>query len=401
MQSSAPQDTMRLIIIATLGMYLIFIVYVCVIYFSNLDGLRDFSGGDMVGRDFITFWSGGRAVLTDRAVELYQAAQYRDLLVQYFGEPLNNYYFAYPPHSLALFAPFGALPYVYGLILWTVGELALAYAASRMWFKRQDFSFWIIIGPAAFIVLIGGQTGLWLAGIWMLALSCLDKRPILAGVLIGILTIKPQMGVLLALYLLCGGHWKAIISASVTASLMIAASLILYGFEPWRLFIHETLPVQSDVINQPFGIFDYMIHSPYKWMINLAATPKAAWMLQVPFMLFGVFALIWACLKSVDKRLIIALLSVLTFLFSPYIAIYDMTILAFAACLYWQYSLDTEQSSLLRRVVVALLIATPILGFYASENDIPLSVILMSVFAGLILLDISRALKAASGPVAS
>lgn len=388
------QDSMRLAKIATLGVYLMFFAYVSVVYFSNLEsGLRDFSGGDMVGRDFINFWSGGRAAINGQTSELYQAAQYREMLGLRFGEPLNNYSFSYPPHSVLIFTPFGALPYVYGLILWTLGGLGLAYAASRTWFKRQDLSLWIVIGPAALIALFGGQTGLWLAGIWMLALSSLDKRPILAGVLIGILTVKPQMGVLLALFLLCGGYWKVIISASVTASVMILTSVLFYGIEPWTLFIHETLPYQSEIISRPFGIFDYMVHSPFKWMINLKASLAAAWMVQIPFMLFGAIALIWACRKPVDKRLLIALLSVLTFLFSPYMVIYDMTILIFAACLYWQYSCDTHQASLLRRVVVVLLIATPILGFVASQNDMPLSVILMSVLAGLILLDIAAPTK--------
>jgi len=373
---------------AALGVYSIFFVCIVGLYFFNLDGLRDYSGGDMVGRDFINFWSGGQAALRGEAVELYNGLQYRDRLLQEFGEPLSNYSFSYPPHSLLLFSPFGALPYIYGLIAWTLGGLGLAYAASKKWFKNFEFSFWIIIGPAALIALFGGQTGLWLAGIWMLALSLLDKRPILAGMLIGVLTVKPQMGVLLALFMLCGGHWKAIISASVTASLMILVSIALYGLEPWMLFIHETLPYQSDIIQRKFGIFDYMVHSPFKWMINLKASSNAAWGLQIPFMIFGAISLIWACRKSVDKRLIIALVSVLTFLFSPYMVIYDMTILTFAVCLYWQYCEQKGQLNLLNLRVVSYLIVTPILGFFASVIHIPFSVVLMLVFAIIILRDI-------------
>jgi len=201
------QKFWEIAISARIGIYLIFVLYICFVYFIKIDGLRDFSGRDLVGRDFINFWSGGHAALMGDSVTLYNHDKYHELLNQKFGAPLSNYFFSYPPHSLLLFSPFGALPYVYGLIAWTLGGFSLAYAASKKWFKSFEFSLWIIIGPAALIALFGGQTGLWLAGIWMLALSLLDKRPILAGMLIGVLTVKPQMGVLLALFMLGGGHY--------------------------------------------------------------------------------------------------------------------------------------------------------------------------------------------------
>ena len=48
------------------GVYLIIILYITVSYFLNVDGIRDASGGDLIGRDFINFWTGGRAVFESK-----------------------------------------------------------------------------------------------------------------------------------------------------------------------------------------------------------------------------------------------------------------------------------------------------------------------------------------------
>jgi len=386
------QNFVRLMKILTIGIYSLAVFYIFVVYFSSLDGIRDPSGADMVGRDFINFWSGGHAVIESNVDILYNRQGYRHYLIENFGGPINNYAFSYPPHSLLLFTPFGALPYVYGLALWTLGGVMLLYAACRYWFRGQYLPFWIVFGPASIIAILGGQTGIWLASLWLIALALTERRPIIAGILIGILTVKPQIGVLLALFLLCGGHWKVILSASLTSSVMIVMSVLLFGFEPWRAFIQDTLPFQSEVISESFGVFDYMVHTPFKWIINLNGNVFLAWSFQIFFMLFGVLGMIWASRKSVDKRFIICLLSVSTFLFSPYMVIYDMPVLTFSVCLYAQYFWEKHKAMTTSKGIVftlaVALIVTPILGVFASAVDLPLSVVLMSLFIVVIIAEI-------------
>lgn len=379
------------------GVYVAYVIYLIISYVSGLNGIIESNASNLLGRDFVNFWSSAHIAIEGQAQILYDRIAYRAYLFDTFGAQLNSYSFSYPPHSLFMFAPFGGLQYVYGFILWTFGGLAFAYAATRQWFTEVKLSFWIILGPAAMIAIFGGQTGVWLVAFWMMALALLDRRPIVAGILIGMLTVKPQIGVLLAVYLLCQGHWRAIFSAVATSIIMVVSSLIFFGIEPWAKFISEVLPFQSELISKNIGIFDYMVHTPFKWVINLGLGKHMAWSVQLPFMALGLALIIWSSFKPVDKRLKICLLSILTFLFSPYMAIYDMAILAFAACLFWQYYKEAYMPEMQNHhwviILVSSLIVTPVVGLYAAILHIPLSVILMCIFIAVMIREVLKTIK--------
>ena len=367
----------------------LFVVYLAILsififkYFSTLDGLRDLSGYDMVGRDFITFWQGGRVTWHDQISSLYPRDSYRELLIDEFGEPLGSYVFSYPPHTLIFLSFFGAFSYVTSLVLWSLGGM-LAYSKVVTGYIKSSFYVWVtILSPASIICLLAGQTGLFIGALFLLGLSQLNKRPWLSGILFGILTIKPQIGVLLVVALLSGQYWRVIIAASVTSILLFLVSIGVFGTLPWEQFLTETLPKQSEFISKPFGVFDHMVHSPFKWIINSGGSLNLAWAAQGLFMLAGIMSVFYAFRMRISLSLKIAFLCVMTLLFSPYIAIYDMTILSVAAMIYYQFiGSQNKPVSLSSRVLVYLLLATPFLGFLASILfNFPLTVILVLMFA--------------------
>lgn len=360
-----------------------------------LKGIREADSGDFLGRDFINFWSGGHAVLDGKVKNLYDLEQYRNYLLVNFKPPLNNYNFSYPPHSLLFFSIFGALPYIWGLALWTFGALAFAYFSCRQWALQWQNVMVVTIGPAAIIAVFSGQTGIWLVAIWMMSLALLDERPIISGILIGVLTIKPQIGVLLAIYLICGGYWKVISSTIITTLILIGVSIVFFGIQPWLSFIQETMPHQSKIIAVDYGIFDHMVHTPFKWVINLRMNVSVAWILQSIYMVSAIAIMIWASLRAVDRRLQLAVLSVLTFLFSPYMVIYDMTLIAFAICLYIEFKKDHDGQdwndfTSITRLTILSLILTPYFGVFMSTLNIPFSVLLMMSFIAILIVEIRK-----------
>ena len=62
----------------------------------------------------------------------------------------------------------------------------------------------------------------------------------LAGVLFGLLTFKPQLGVLIPVALVAAGLWRAIAAAAcVTALARVVASGLVFGFDVWPAWVHQ------------------------------------------------------------------------------------------------------------------------------------------------------------------
>src|SRR5262249_9694666 len=75
---------------------------------------------------------------------------------------------------------------------------------------RADILLLIALALAAIVNIWCAQTGFWIAALLIGGLVPLDRRRILAGILFGILTIKPRLGLLLLLPLMLAltGRWR-------------------------------------------------------------------------------------------------------------------------------------------------------------------------------------------------
>ena len=72
----------------------------------------------------------------------------------------------------------------------------------------------LLAAPAVFINAVGGQNGTWTAALFGGGLSLLERRPLLAGGLLGLLIYKPQLALLIPVALLAGRHWRAFAAAA-------------------------------------------------------------------------------------------------------------------------------------------------------------------------------------------
>ena len=84
---------------------------------------------------------------------------------------------------------------------------------------------WLLVAlafPAVLINIGHGQNGFLTAALLGGALVVLERRPIMAGFMLGLLVYKPQYGLLLPLVLAVSGRWKCFASAAVTVAAWIA-----------------------------------------------------------------------------------------------------------------------------------------------------------------------------------
>ena len=235
--------------------------------------------GKPVGYDFIAFWSAARLALAGRPEAAYDwtaiAAAHR-LAVP----ALRGLVFAwhYPPTFLLVVLPLGLVAYPAALAAFSVAGAGLWAGLVRR--VAADPRAWIVAAsaPAGLINLLDGQNGFLTASLAGFALILLGRRPTVAGVLIGLLAIKPHLAVLFPLALLAERQWRAIAAAAATAALFALASIAAFGWDTLAAFLHD-LPLSRALIDAgsvPWGAMP----SPYVFALSLGAAPGAAAVLQ-------------------------------------------------------------------------------------------------------------------------
>ena len=127
---------------------------------------------------------------------------------------------------------------------------------------------WLLLAlayPAVFINLGQGHNGFLTAALIGAALCQLDRRPILAGILIGCLAYKPQFGLLIPLVLAVSGRWRTFAAAAVTVAVMAIAVTLAFGVEVWPAFLASTKFSRIVVLEQG-GTGWYKIQSVFSWV---------------------------------------------------------------------------------------------------------------------------------------
>src|SRR5262249_48040094 len=102
--------------------------------------------------------------------------------------------------------------------------------------------------PAVFINLGHGQNGFLTAALLAGSLILIDRRPLAAGALIGLLAYKPQFGVLIPLALVATPRWRTLAAAALTVLASCALATALFGPEVWVAFVDSTAFTKSVVL---------------------------------------------------------------------------------------------------------------------------------------------------------
>jgi hypothetical protein len=171
-----------------------------------------------------------------------------------------------------------------------------------------------------------GQNGFLTAALIGGMLAGLPRRPILAGVLLGFLTYKPQFGILFPLVLLLDRNWRVLAAAAATAAVMAAASLAL-GLESWRAFF-EWMPVTSTAVFADGRAGLNKLQSLFGVVRWLGGSMTAATLAQGLLVAVLALALIKLWRAPVRCEIKAAALATASILATPYLYLYDFPVLA-------------------------------------------------------------------------
>jgi len=201
--------------------------------------------GLLKGTDFLHFYTLGSLALEHRGTDLYDSTAQSRLAAQRVPEAGTLFFVAlYGPQASLLFAPLAALPYGAALALWlTVSVLLYGLCCYAIWktcsnLQREGGLVLLsaLAYPAFFHLIVWGQTSaLALACFTAAYLALRADRKFLAGLAIGCLMIKPQLGLAAAFLFIAAREGRLVAGALVSA----LASL-LAGWTYYRTAVMQT-----------------------------------------------------------------------------------------------------------------------------------------------------------------
>jgi alpha-1,2-mannosyltransferase len=371
-------------------------------------GLRD-RAGHLKGTDFFHFYTLGSLALRHDGADLYDMKAQAALAAERVPEAAGIQYLPlYPPQVSIFFAPLAHLSYSWALTLWWLLSAAIyAICCYSIWtacpnlrLQGGTVAILAVAYPAFFHLIAWGQTSaLALACFTLMFFLLRDGRNFLAGVVLGCLIFKPQLGIVAAAVLLSVGAWRALIAAAFSAALELAAGVLYYGWEPLRHWFDVLWNVRAQL-----SVFEprlYETHALRTFWSMLLPWPGLAWAAYVISGLgvLGLTVAIWHRRESFALRYSSLLLT--TVLVSPHLTVYDLVILAPAILLLaeWLSGQRPSRSNGFLSILLYAIYALPLVGPLALWTHVQLSVVAMTAALFLIWTRVSERILPAENRV--
>ena len=205
----------------------------------------------VVGRDFLNIWMYGRAAWQPDPAQYYDMERYLRALGPVVGAGYPGQLWSYPPVALLIAAPFGLLSYMPALGLWILLNIVSFTVALRLWTRDWRLIALLLASPAALLGLMSGQFALLAASVVLAVLRWRESRPLLAGCLLGLLTVKPQIALLFPLLFLATGNVRAFAAAACSSLALAGLVAMLWGTDIWRVYLETGIANQSLVLSDP------------------------------------------------------------------------------------------------------------------------------------------------------
>jgi len=316
---------------------------------------HELSDGSNFGGDFVGFWNAAHRVRHGDIAAIYDPDTWQRILSNTTSSTSLSW-FVYPPYTLFGLWPLGDATYNEAILAWSLVPLAFYFtlivllakrsglgaganpACENNWSRTQAYAVQIAFSlPFLSANLFSGQTGAINAVFFLGAAYFWPTRPVLAGICIGLLAIKPQMGLLMPFALIASGQWRIIAAAATTVLSLIVLSTMWLGAAIWTDYLRMSQAF-SDFVGRGYDQIKPLTVSPYV-SLQAAGMPAAlAVLLQVVVSVAVLAVIIQAFwqrksdkkeLGKADDRLDLrlALLAAGTLLATPYSLSYDTPLL--------------------------------------------------------------------------
>jgi hypothetical protein len=351
-------------------------------------GLRD-RNANLKGTDFLHLYTLGSLAAAHRGADLYDMNAQATLAAQRVPEAAGIRYLPlYPPQVSIFFAPLAHLSYGWALAAWWSCSVAIygicCYCIWRACPNLQEqggtVALVAIAFPAFFHLIAWGQTSaVALACFTLMFFLLRDRRDFLAGLALGCLIFKPQLGLAAAVVFVSLGAWKAVLGAALSAAAQLSVGVLNYGMEPLRHWfrmlrnVRGILPLLEPKL--------YQTHSLRTFWSMLVPWVGASFVLYVASaaVVLGLTIAVWKRGGAVPLALRYSALLLATVLVAPHLTVYDLVILvpAFVLLADWLIGQSVAFSTWWLGTLLYLIYMLPLVGPFARWTHVQFSVVAM------------------------
>ncbi|MEI8186796.1 MAG: glycosyltransferase family 87 protein [Chlorobiaceae bacterium] len=289
---------------------------------------KNIQEGQPLGYDFITFWAASHIALTGHAQDAYTPLLFKAEQIAVPRTSQSVIVWFYPPSFYLVVLPLALLPYIaayWAFMLSTLG----AYLLVLRRIVRGNTSMWCLTAfSGLWMNLFHGQNAFLTAALAGAALLCVERRPLLAGLFIGLLAIKPHLALLFPVALIAIGAWRTLITAAVTAITFTAVGTVALGgaavLKGWFASLgYARLILENGSL--PWS----KMPSMFAFARMLGISVAGAYVVHCVIAVWAVIVVWYVWRRCQDWKLRGAALMTATFLESPYVFDYDLAWLAF------------------------------------------------------------------------
>lgn len=279
--------------------------------------------GRPIGTDFSGVYSAGKMTLAGHAADAWVwPLHHRMQEIVHHRTGVDFYGWHYPPPFLLVAAALATMPYLLALAVWQGVTLAACVATVVRICPGRDTVLLALAAPVTAICLTHGHNGFLSATLLGLGLLLLDRRPLLAGLLLGALVYKPQLALLIGPLLLVTRSWRAMLGASLSVGGLVALTMVLWGWPVWSAFA-DSLDLTRHIVIEAGDTGFYKIASPFAALRLWGAPLPVAYAVQSACTAAAIAAALWTavCGKPALRNAAIAAATIVS---TPYVLDYDL-----------------------------------------------------------------------------
>jgi hypothetical protein len=291
------------------------------------------------GIDFSIFWAASHLVLQGHSAQVYEHIAFIDAQKDLFGDfaDVHSLGWVYPPAFLLFVSPLGLLPFSTAYLLFVaVSAGCYVWATTSVSNVQRGLGgkrvavLLVAALPGAFVAAIVGQNSLITAALAALAVCWVAEKPVVAGLCIGLLAIKPQVALVFPFVLIASRAWKAFVAAALTAVVTTAAGILMYGIHSLTAFFTNAGVLRDALLDH--GGQHFWFASPTTLStLRLAGVPLgAAYAGQACVIAVALVAACDVWQRCADTRLRAAAVTLAGLLASPYVWHYELVWLGIA-----------------------------------------------------------------------
>ena len=338
-----------------------------------------------LGTDFSEVWVAGVFVNEGHAEKPYDNVAHEARQREFFTATSGFFGWCYPPYFLALAALFALMPYWLAVLAWQGSTLLLYLAAARASLPRQGIVVLAALAFPAVAVNFGhGHNGFLTAGLMGGGLLLLDRRPLLAGLCLGLLAYKPQFGLVVPVALIAGGYWRGAAAAAATVVAMTLATWAAFGTQAWAAFF-DSLRFTREVVIEQGSTGWHKLQSTFSAVRMLGGSIAEAYAAQAAMSLVCVAAIALLWRSRADRRLKSAAVMVAALLSTPYCIDYDMMLLGPALALTVSHGLERGFAPYEKSALAVVWMMPLLARNVALLTNVPLGVLTMAAFLALLI----------------